>query len=78
MLIHFNELIFLFYCFRLEVFIVALKMIKPCEYNYITRLIRGTRCFIRALKHVMIRNRSSQQQSKQIRATTQFEIPRSA
>nr|XP_027195296.1 uncharacterized protein PFB0145c-like isoform X2 [Dermatophagoides pteronyssinus] len=62
----------------LEEFIVALKMIKPCEYNYITRLIRGTRCFIRALKHVMIRNRSSQQQSKQIRATTQFEIPRSA
>nr|XP_027195297.1 uncharacterized protein PFB0145c-like isoform X3 [Dermatophagoides pteronyssinus] len=64
--------------YPLEEFIVALKMIKPCEYNYITRLIRGTRCFIRALKHVMIRNRSSQQQSKQIRATTQFEIPRSA
>ncbi|OTF73663.1 hypothetical protein BLA29_001166 [Euroglyphus maynei] len=62
----------------LDEFIVAFKMIKPCKYSYITKLIKGSRCFIHALRHVMKQNQLARRQSEQIRAMVQFEIPRSA
>ncbi|KAF7495880.1 hypothetical protein SSS_06787 [Sarcoptes scabiei] len=55
----------------------ALKMIKPSSYNYITNLIHGARCFIRALAVVMKQNKLHQKQLEEIRSFARFELPRS-
>ncbi|XP_075590439.1 uncharacterized protein LOC124498036 isoform X2 [Dermatophagoides farinae] len=63
--------------YPLEEFAVALKMIKPCAYNYISKLTRGSECFIQALGIIIKQEKLARRRSEQMRALASFEIRRS-
>lgn len=69
--------LFNFFPFSLEEFSVALKMIKPCTYNYISKLIKGAEYFIKALGKIMKHQRLQQKHNEEFRRMARFELQRS-